>query len=168
MRLASILTVLTAAITMSSASTTTTTKDGLIIEVLKSVESNRRTANGDTVQMHYRGTLADTGKQFDASYDRGTPLGFTIGKGMVIKGYVSLPPPNSSAGEKAILFFIPHLPAVVLFSWEQGLLDMAVGEKRKLTIPPSLAYGSRGVGPIPGDATLIFEAELMEISKGEL
>ncbi|KAM5432525.1 Peptidyl-prolyl cis-trans isomerase fpr2 [Microsporum canis] len=123
---------------MSSASTTTTTKDGLIIEVLKSVESNRRTANGDTVQMHYRGTLADTGKQFDASYDRGTPLGFTIGKGMVIKG------------------------------WEQGLLDMAVGEKRKLTIPPSLAYGSRGVGPIPGDATLIFEAELMEISKGEL
>ncbi|EEQ29683.1 FK506-binding protein 2 [Microsporum canis CBS 113480] len=138
MRLASILTVLTAAITMSSASTTTTTKDGLIIEVLKSVESNRRTANGDTVQMHYRGTLADTGKQFDASYDRGTPLGFTIGKGMVIKG------------------------------WEQGLLDMAVGEKRKLTIPPSLAYGSRGVGPIPGDATLIFEAELMEISKGEL
>ncbi|KAM5442886.1 Peptidyl-prolyl cis-trans isomerase fpr2 [Microsporum ferrugineum] len=123
---------------MSSASTTTTTKDGLIIEVLKSVESNRRTANGDTVQMHYRGTLADTGKQFDASYDRGTPLGFTIGKGMVIKG------------------------------WEQGLLDMAVGEKRKLTIPPSLAYGSRGVGPIPGDATLIFETELMEISKGEL
>ncbi|KAM5456764.1 Peptidyl-prolyl cis-trans isomerase fpr2 [Microsporum audouinii] len=123
---------------MSSASTTTTTKDGLIIEVLKSVESNRRTANGDTVQMHYRGTLADTGKQFDASYDRGTPLGFTIGKGMVIKG------------------------------WEQGLLDMAVGEKRKLTIPPSLAYGSRGVGPIPGDATLIFETELMGISKGEL
>ncbi|KAM5470825.1 Peptidyl-prolyl cis-trans isomerase fpr2 [Microsporum audouinii] len=123
---------------MSSASTTTTTKDGLIIEVLKSVESNRRTANGDTVQMHYRGTLADTGKQFDASYDRGTPLGFTIGKGMVIKG------------------------------WEQGLLDMAVGEKRKLTIPPSLAYGSKGVGPIPGGATLIFEAELMEISKGEL
>ncbi|KAK2878149.1 hypothetical protein FQN49_001100 [Arthroderma sp. PD_2] len=125
---------------MSSASAnTTTTKDGLIIEVTKAVEGcDRRTAKGDQVKMHYRGTLASNGEKFDASYDRGQPLAFTVGAGMVIKG------------------------------WDQGLLDMCVGEKRKLTIPPALAYGDRGVGPIPGGATLIFETELVDIAKGEL
>lgn len=84
--------------------------------------------------MHYRGTLADGGRQFDASYDRNQPFDFTIGRGMVIQG------------------------------WEQGLLDMCVGEKRKLTIPPELGYGSRGAGGvIPGGATLIFEVELLDI-----
>jgi len=48
----------------------------------------RKTQRGDTVQVHYRGTLASDGSQFDASYDRGQPLGFEVGKGMVIKGYV--------------------------------------------------------------------------------
>ncbi|EFR04491.1 FK506-binding protein 2 [Nannizzia gypsea CBS 118893] len=138
MRLASILTVLTAAITMSAASTTTTTTDGLVIEVLKAVESDRRTVNGDSIKVHYRGTLASNGQKFDASYDRNAPLGFTLGEGQVIKG------------------------------WEQGLVGMAIGEKRKLTIPPKLAYGDRGIGPIPGGATLVFETELMEISKSEL
>ncbi|KAL2216611.1 FKBP-type peptidyl-prolyl cis-trans isomerase [Thermoascus aurantiacus ATCC 26904] len=101
----------------------------------------RRTAAGDTVHMHYRGTLAADGTQFDASYDRGRPLTFKLGAGQVIKG------------------------------WDQGLLDMCVGEKRKLTIPPEYGYGDRGIGPIPGGATLIFETELMGIegvSKDEL
>ncbi|KAG5205339.1 Peptidylprolyl isomerase [Trichophyton interdigitale] len=138
MRFASILTVLTAAITMSAATNPTTTPDGLVIETIKAVDSDRRSVNGDQVKVHYRGTLQSTGKKFDASYDRGEPLGFTLGEGMVIKG------------------------------WEQGLLGMAIGEKRKLTIPPKLAYGDRGIGPIPGGATLIFETELVDISKGEL
>lgn len=47
--------------------------------------------------------------------------------------------------------------------WDQGLLDMCIGEKRTLTIPPELAYGDRGVGPIPGGSTLIFETELVSI-----
>ena len=72
----------------------------------------------------YRGTLAD-GSQFDASYDRGKPLDFTLGAGQVIKG------------------------------WDQGLLDMAIGEKRKLTIPPEMGYGARGFPPvIPANAEL--------------
>jgi len=115
--------------------------DGLEIEVTEKVECNRKTKKGDTVDMHYRGTLASNGNEFDASYNRGTPLSFQLGAGRVIKG------------------------------WDEGLLDMCVGEKRKLTIPPELGYGNRGVGPIPAGATLIFETELMGIkgvSKDEL
>ena len=83
--------------------------------------------------MHYRGTLASTGKQFDASYDRGTPLTFTVGQGQVIKG------------------------------WDDGLIGMCPGDQRKLTIPPELGYGDRGMGPIPAGSTLVFETELMGI-----
>lgn len=52
--------------------------------------------------------------------------------------------------------------------WDQGLLDMCIGEKRKLTIPPELGYGQRAMGPIPAGSTLIFETELMGIGKDEL
>merc|ERR1712176_1631168 len=64
--------------------------------------------------MHYRGTLHQDGSEFDNSYDRGEPLSFTLGSGQVIKG------------------------------WDQGLLGMCVGEKRKLVIPPDLGYGDSG------------------------
>jgi FK506-binding protein 2 len=50
-----------------------------------------------------------------------------------------------------------------LFRWDQGLLDMCIGEKRTLTIPPEYGYGDRGIGPIPGGATLVFETELVAI-----
>lgn len=56
------------------------------IKTTKEVECNRKTIKGDTVHMHYRGTLASDGSQFDASYDRGTPLTFKLGTGRVIKG----------------------------------------------------------------------------------
>lgn len=71
------------------------------------------------------------GTKFDSSYDRGQPLGFPLGQRLVIPG------------------------------WEQGLLGMRVGGKRKLTIPASLAYGATGQGTIPPNATLIFEVELL-------
>ncbi|KPM34689.1 hypothetical protein AK830_g11883 [Neonectria ditissima] len=106
----------------------------LQIEVTVPVNCERKTQKGDNVSMHYRGTLQDTGKQFDASIDRGVPFSFKLGTGQVIKG------------------------------WDQGLLDMCIGEKRKLTIPPEFGYGQRAIGPIPAGSTLIFETELLGIT----
>ncbi|EUC42591.1 hypothetical protein COCMIDRAFT_103136 [Bipolaris oryzae ATCC 44560] len=73
------------------------------------------------------------GTKFDSSYDSGRPFTFTIGRGQVIKG------------------------------WDQGLLDMCIGEGRKLTIPPELAYGNHAIDVIPAGSTLVFETELMGI-----
>ncbi|KAK5172101.1 Peptidyl-prolyl cis-trans isomerase fpr2 [Saxophila tyrrhenica] len=106
----------------------------LDIQVEKAVECSRKTKTGDKVDVHYRGTLEKDGSEFDASYNRGTPLSFHVGKGQVIKG------------------------------WDQGLLDMCPGEKRRLTIQPEWGYGSRGMGPIPANSVLIFETELVSIA----
>ena len=75
----------------------------------------------------------ENGVKFDSSYDRDQPLRFTIGVGQVIAG------------------------------WDEGVLDMKVGGKRKLVIPPALGYGARNVGPIPANSTLHFEVELLEL-----
>ena len=91
---------------------------------------------GQTVQVHYNGWLddfGDAGRKFDSSLDRGRPLSFAVGTGKVIKG------------------------------WDEALLSMKVGGKRRVIIPPELGYGSKGIGPIPGGATLYFEMNLMAV-----
>jgi FKBP-type peptidyl-prolyl cis-trans isomerase len=103
----------------------------LIIEELE-LGTGAESKKGDTLRVHYTGTLED-GTKFDSSVDRGEPFEFVIGQGYVIEG------------------------------WEKGMLGMKEGGKRKLTIPSDMAYGDRGVGSIPGGATLLFEVELLEI-----
>jgi FKBP-type peptidyl-prolyl cis-trans isomerase FkpA len=89
--------------------------------------------SGDTVSVHYTGTLM-SGKKFDSSRDRGTPFDFTLGEGSVIKG------------------------------WDQGVVGMKVGGKRRLTIPWDLAYGEAGSPPnIPPKAALKFDIELIAV-----
>ena len=89
---------------------------------------------GDTVKVHYVGVALSTGEEFDASYNRGTPLQFRLGSGQVIAG------------------------------WDQGVQGMKVGGRRQLIIPPDLAYGDRGAGQViaPGE-TLIFVCDLVSI-----
>jgi len=107
---------------------------GLEIDYLTpGIECSRKSKKGDNIEVHYRGTLQETGKEFDSSYSRGSPLPFQLGAGRVIKG------------------------------WDEGLVDMCIGEKRRLTIPPDMGYGARAVGPIPGNSVLVFETELMGI-----
>lgn len=107
----------------------------LIIEDEK-IGTGNEAKSGDTVTVHYVGTLTD-GTIFDASRKRGdTGFTFVLGAGEVIKG------------------------------WDQGVAGMKVGGKRKLTIPSDLAYGNRAVGGvIPANATLVFEVELLNTGK---
>ncbi|MDX3229664.1 FKBP-type peptidyl-prolyl cis-trans isomerase [Streptomyces sp. ME19-01-6] len=90
---------------------------------------------GATVRVHYVGVAFSTGEEFDASWNRGTPLEFQLGAGQVISG------------------------------WDQGVQGMKVGGRRQLTIPPHLAYGDRGAGGgriKPGE-TLIFVCDLVAV-----
>uniref|UniRef100_A0A7S4GQ71 peptidylprolyl isomerase n=1 Tax=Oxyrrhis marina TaxID=2969 RepID=A0A7S4GQ71_OXYMA len=100
-----------------------------------------RSKKGDKLSMHYVGTIDANsvagvkGSKFDSSRDRNEPLSFTVGVGQVIPG------------------------------WDQGLLNMCVGEQRTLVIPPELAYGDQGAGDdIPGGATLHFDVECVAIN----
>lgn len=106
--------------------------DGVTIEVLKEGSGDKAVKSGDTISVHYTGTL-ENGTVFDSSVPRKQPFSFRIGQGMVIKG------------------------------WDQGLIGMKVGEKRKLTIGPEMGYGAQANGPIPANSILIFDVELLGI-----
>ncbi|MGA7119605.1 MAG: FKBP-type peptidyl-prolyl cis-trans isomerase [Polyangiaceae bacterium] len=98
------------------------------------VGTGRQARSGDTVHVQYTGTLTN-GRKFDSSYDHGSePFKFSIGKGEVIKG------------------------------WDEGVVGMKVGGKRRLRIPSDLGYGDKGSPPnIPPGAGLVFEVELVSI-----
>jgi peptidylprolyl isomerase len=99
------------------------------------VGSGATAAPGNTVKVHYTGFLT-TGEKFDSSRDRGEPFSFSLGAGEVIKG------------------------------WDEGVAGMKVGGQRQLRIPPNLGYGATGAGgAIPPNATLVFDVELLEVSK---
>ncbi|MFF2776149.1 FKBP-type peptidyl-prolyl cis-trans isomerase [Streptomyces sp. NPDC058052] len=89
---------------------------------------------GSVVSVHYLGVAHSTGEEFDASWNRGEPFAFTLGGGQVIKG------------------------------WEMGVRGMKVGGRRKLVIPPHLAYGDRSPSPAikPGE-TLVFVVDLLAV-----
>ena len=105
----------------------------LVIEDITVGDGAEATA-GSTVAAHYVGVAHSTGEEFDASWNRGAPLDFRLGVGMVIQG------------------------------WDRGIEGMKVGGRRKLTIPPHLGYGDRGAGAAikPGE-TLIFVVDLMDV-----
>uniref|UniRef100_A0A646QC88 peptidylprolyl isomerase n=1 Tax=Hemiscolopendra marginata TaxID=943146 RepID=A0A646QC88_9MYRI len=111
--------------------------DDLQIETVFKPEScERQSRDGDLLTMHYTGVLAADGSKFDSSYDSDHPFTFQLGQRHVIAG------------------------------WDEGLREMCVGEKRKLTVPPHLGYGEAGAGEkIPANAELIFEVELLNISE---
>jgi peptidylprolyl isomerase len=89
---------------------------------------------GREVEVHYVGVSWNTGEQFDASWDRGDTFKFGLGQGQVIAG------------------------------WDQGVAGMKVGGRRRLTIPPDLAYGKRGAGGVIGpDETLVFVVDLVGV-----
>jgi peptidylprolyl isomerase len=88
---------------------------------------------GSSISAHYVGVAHSTGEEFDSSWNRGAPLDFSLGQGQVIKG------------------------------WDDGIVGMKVGGRRKLIIPAALAYGDRGAGGVikPGEA-LIFVVDLVD------
>jgi peptidylprolyl isomerase len=98
------------------------------------VGDGEEAASGGVVEVHYVGVSWKTGKQFDASWDRGSTFKFGLGKGQVIAG------------------------------WDQGVVGMKVGGRRRITIPPMLAYGKRGAGGVIGpDETLVFVVDLIAV-----
>ncbi len=105
------------------------------LEVVELAEGDGAEAvAGSTVHVHYVGVAHSTGEEFDASYNRGEPLAFRLGVGQVIAG------------------------------WDQGVQGMKVGGRRRLVIPPHLAYGDRGAGGViaPGES-LIFVVDLVDV-----
>ena len=90
--------------------------------------------SGSKVSVHYVGVAFSTGEEFDASWNRGQPFRFALGKGQVIPG------------------------------WDQGVAGMRAGGRRKLTIPSALAYGARGAGGvIKPNEPLVFVVDLLSV-----
>ncbi|WP_406864718.1 FKBP-type peptidyl-prolyl cis-trans isomerase [Streptomyces sp. HUAS MG47] len=93
--------------------------------------------SGMVVRVHYVGVTFESGKEFDASWDRGEPFKFALGSGRVIKG------------------------------WDRGVKGMKVGGRREIIVPPRLGYGSQSPSPlIPAGSTLVFVVDLLDVYSG--
>ena len=105
------------------------------LEVIDLTEGDgREAAAGHTAVVHYVGVAYSSGEEFDASWNRGQSFEFALGGGQVIAG------------------------------WDQGVVGMKVGGRRRLVIPPHLGYGDRGAGSvIPPGETLIFVVDLLDV-----
>lgn len=105
------------------------------LEIVDEIEGDGALATaGLHAIVHYVGVAWSTGREFDASWNRGDTLGFDLGAGQVIAG------------------------------WDQGVQGMKVGGRRRLTIPPHLGYGSRGAGGvIAPNETLVFVVDLVDL-----
>ena len=122
-------------------SSSITTASGLSYTIItEPAEGAASPKAGSKAKVHYTGWLADENgapimsKKFDSSVDRNQPFVFTVGIGQVIKG------------------------------WDEAVLNMKVGEKRRIVLPSNLGYGARGAGAsIPPHATLVFDVELLQI-----
>ena len=98
------------------------------------VGDGEEATKGKKVSVHYLGVAFSTGEEFDASWNRGEPFAFKLGKGQVIPG------------------------------WDAGLQGMKVGGRRKLTIPSAMAYGARGAGGvIKPHEPLVFVVDLLSV-----
>merc|ERR1719323_1352611 len=110
---------------------------GLKVEYVSKPDTCDRVARNGDMLEMHYTGTLEDGSKFDSSYDRSEPFKFQIGVGQVIKG------------------------------WEEGVLGMCIGEKRRLIVPPELGYGDQGAGEvIPGGATLNFDIELLETEEG--
>ncbi len=124
----------------TSGDTMQQTASGLKYQILTQAPAGaEKPKAGQTAIVHYTGWLDDNGEpgqKFDSSKDRMQPFSFKVGKHQVIAG------------------------------WDEAVADMKVGEKRRVIIPPALGYGARGAGRvIPPNATLLFDIELLQVSK---
>ncbi|KAM8857361.1 peptidyl-prolyl cis-trans isomerase FKBP7 [Synchiropus picturatus] len=114
-------------------------KDEVKIEVLfKPLECDQKSKKGDMLNVHYDGFLAKDGSQFYCSRSdkAGHAQWLVLGIGQVIKGL------------------------------DLGMTDMCVGERRKITVPSDLAFGASGKGPVPPNATVVFEVEVFAVTRG--
>ncbi|XP_032424668.1 peptidyl-prolyl cis-trans isomerase FKBP7 [Xiphophorus hellerii] len=114
-------------------------EDQVQIQVLfRPEECSRKSKKGDLINAHYDGFLEKDGSQFYCSRSdkQGHPQWFVLGVGQVIRGL------------------------------DVGMMDMCAGEKRKVTVPAALAFGQTGKGPVPPNATVVFEVEVLSVSRG--
>jgi len=112
--------------------------DGLSLDVSRPGDGKIFPKKGDTLTMHYTGTLSSDGRKFDSSRDRNQPFQFKIGVGQVITG------------------------------WDRGVMRMSLGQRAVLHVPSAMGYGARGAGGvIPPDADLDFDVELLKIGDQE-